>query len=84
MWSVLVPPGGLEPQASDSYALAVVSWCQVLEDSEVVEHTKGFVSDVVADDTVQRTGKKTGGLAVEKHEDQINGLAQFEIACEEP
>jgi hypothetical protein len=32
----------------------------VLEDNEVVEHTKGFVSDVVADDTVQRTGKETG------------------------
>lgn len=31
---------------------------QVLEDVEVIEHTKGFVSDVVADDTVQRTGRR--------------------------
>ena len=29
---------------------------QVLDDPEVVEHSKGFVADVVADDSLQRTG----------------------------
>lgn len=37
----------------------------------MVEHTKGFVSDVVADDTVQRTGK----------ENQINGRAHLKIVA---
>ncbi|EWM20696.1 hypothetical protein Naga_100674g3 [Nannochloropsis gaditana] len=41
--------------------LLLASSHKVLEDPQVVDHSKTFVAEVVADDALQRTGQREGG-----------------------